>query len=159
MYQKILVPLDGSELSECSLAHARAVAIGCHVPDLVLLRVVEPLSAVIATGDTEGYIPPGDWQEGLRVEAEGYIAKVAATLKKEGIAARGAVVSGRAADEIIDYAGKNQVDLIIMSTHGRAGVSRWVLGSVADRVVRHSPVPVLVVPPHGSRVVSREVGG
>ena len=151
MYQKILVPLDGSEFSECSLAHARAIATGCHVPGLVLLTVVEPVSPGF-TGGLEGYIPPEVWQEKSQAEAENYIAKTAATLKEEGLAAETAVISGGAADVILDYASKNQVDLIIMSTHGRAGVSRWVLGSVADRVIRNATVPILIASPAGCRI-------
>ncbi len=74
---------------------------------------------------------------------------MAANLSKEGIAAQTVIVSGRPVDEILSYASKNQVDLIIMSTHGRAGISRWVFGSVVERVLRHSAVPVLIVPPPG----------
>ena len=58
---------------------------------------------------------------------------------------RGDVVEGNAADAIVDYAGKNDIDLIIMATHGRSGIGRWALGSVADRVVRHANAPVLLV--------------
>ena len=71
---------------------------------------------------------------------------------QEGISARGEVVTGKAADAILDYAEKNNVDLIIMSTHGRSGISRWAFGSVADRVVRHSIAPVLLVAPAGCRI-------
>jgi len=150
MYQKILAPLDGSELSECSLEHVKAVAIGCQVPEVVLLRVVEPISSqTYAAYAGIG----GDWITKLerqdQAEAENYLSQMAANLSKEGIAVQTVIVSGRPADEILGYASKNQVDLIIMSTHGRAGVSRWVFGSVVERVLRHSAVPVLIVPPPG----------
>jgi nucleotide-binding universal stress UspA family protein len=72
---------------------------------------------------------------------------MATNLSKEGIAAQTVIVPGRPADEILNYASKSQVDLIIMSTHGKAGVSRWVFGSVVERVVRNSAAPVLIVPP------------
>jgi nucleotide-binding universal stress UspA family protein len=151
MYKKILAPLDGSELSECTLEHLKAVATGCQVPEVVLLRVVEPLPQVYDDG---GLSP--EWHKEAQKKAgefaTDYLAKVAASLKKEGIAAETASVSGRAADAILNYAKEHQVDLVVMSTHGRSGVSRWVLGSVADRVVRHSPVPVLTVPPAGCRI-------
>ncbi len=153
MYKKILAPLDGSELAECSLQHVKAVAAGCEVPEVVLLRVVEPLSSLAYTAYAE---MNGEWlvrmEEEEKKRARDYIVKMAAGLKEEGIAAQGVMVSGRAADEILEYANKNQVDLIIMSTHGRSGISRWAFGSVADRVVRHSKVPVLLVPAPSCRI-------
>ena len=150
MYRKMLVPLDGSELSESSLEHARAVATGLQVPEVVLLRVVEPLSSQVYAYLGTSFI--ADAEKKAKAEAEDYLAKVADTLKKEGIAAQTTTILGRPADQILDYADENQVDLIIMSTHGRSGVSRWVSGSVADRVIRHSAVPVLItpIPGHGS---------
>lgn len=151
MYKKILAPLDGSELSECTLEHLKAIATGCQIPEVVLLRVVEPLPHVYG----DGGLPPG-WHDEAQKKAEefarDYLAKVAVSLKKEGISAETALVSGRAADAILDYAREHQVDLIIMSTHGRSGVTRWVMGGVADRVVRHSLVPVLTVSPAGCRI-------
>lgn len=148
MYKKMLAPLDGSELAECTLTHTRAIAKGCQVPEVVLLRVVEPLRQVYELGE--------EWRRNAeakaQAEAKDYLSKVADSLKKEGIAAEAAVVSGRSADEILDYTKKNQVDLIVMSTHGMSGISRWVLGSVADRVIRHSTVPVLVISPLGCRI-------
>ena len=89
-------------------------------------------------------------EQNSQTHAQGYIAKMVDRLRKDSVAAWGVVVWGVAADEIVDYAGKNQVDLIIMSTHGRSGVSRWAFGSVADKVMRRSPVPVLVIPPDSS---------
>ena len=83
----------------------------------------------------------------MRTEATTYISKVAEELKKEGMVVKTRIVQGAPADSILDYTQKNQVDLIIMSTHGRSGVSRWAFGSVADRVIRNSPVPVLLSPP------------
>jgi len=151
MYKKILVPLDGSEFSECSLEHVRAVAAGCRVPKVVLLRVVEPLPGVYELGE--------EWRRNteakLQVEAKDYLSKVAnnlkGDLKKGSVAIETVVVKGNPAYEILEYSKKNQIDLIIMSTHGRSGVSRWVMGSVADRVLRHSLAPVLIVSPAGCR--------
>jgi len=146
MYKKILAPLDGSELSECSLEHVKAVAKGCRAKEVVLLRVMEPDPQVVDIGvSTERWYR--DAQVKVKAEIKKYTSQVADKLKKEGIAAKGVVVTGRAADEILDYAQKNQIDLIIMTTHGRSGVSRWVLGSVAEKVVHHSVVPVLIASP------------
>jgi len=150
MYKKMLVPLDGSEFSECVLDHVRAIAIGCQVPEVVLLGVAEPIThQVYYMVGIEDRV--GDMQKETEKYVASYLSKAADSLKKDDIAVQTAVVSGRPAEEILDYANKNQVDLIIMSTHGRSGVSRWVLGSVTDRVVRHSIAPVLTIAPRECR--------
>ena len=151
MYKRLLVPLDGSEFSECSLNHARAISTGCHVSELVLMQVVEPIPQVYELGE--------DWrrdaQARTQASAKDYLSKVADDLKgdltKEGVAVVTTIESGKAAEVILDYVDKNRVDLIAMTTHGRSGVSRWVMGSVADRIVHHSPVPVLLTSPPGCR--------
>ncbi len=152
MYKKILAPLDGSELSECSLKHVRAIATGCNVPEVVLLRVVEPISsqAIAALAEAGGDLI-ARVEKYQQNEAKDYLSKLADKLKEEGIVTKTVLVQGIAADKILDYAKKNQVDLIIMSTHGRSGVTRWLFGSVADKVLRHSKVPVLIVTPAGCR--------
>ena len=152
MYKKILAPLDGSEFSECTLGHLEAVATGCRVPEVVLLMVVEPIPRPYAEEGGIGGNFSRDVEKRALDYAKGYLSKTADSLKKKGVAAQTAVVQGRSADEILNYANKNNVDLIVISTHGRSGVSRWVLGSVADKVIRYSIVPVLVVSPAGCRV-------
>lgn len=151
MYQKILAPLDGSELSECSLQHVKTIATGCQVPEVVLLRVVEPIPAQDVAAYTEGGIDTTIILREAEAGARQYISKLADDLNKAGLTVRGVVTIGSPADEIMDYAAENKVDLIIMSTHGRSGVTRWFMGSVADKVIRHSTVPVLVVSPAGCR--------
>ena len=145
MYKKILVPLDGSEVAESALEHLKAVAIGCNVPETVLLTVIEPVQTGHVYGVSDKWLH--DIQKKARVAAENYITSVADSLGKEGVTAKTAIVQGKPADTILDYAIDNQVDLIIMCTHGRSGVSRWTFGSVADRVIRYSTVPVLIVRP------------
>jgi nucleotide-binding universal stress UspA family protein len=151
MYNKILVPLDGSQLTECSLEHTKSIASGCQVTEVILLRVVEPIeSGDAATYAQIGYSPTE--MENRRIEdAQKYVDTLAQRLNQEGINARGEAIVGRAAEAILDYSRKKGVDLIIMSTHGRSGISRWALGSVADRVSRHSTAPVLLVSPEGCR--------
>jgi len=155
MYSKILVPLDGSELAECVLEHVRAIATGCHVSEVVLLTIVEQYEegpAGITWGGVVSAEQVAAVAEKSQAEATDYITKVADKLKEEGMAVQALVIQGTAADGILDYAQKNQADLILMSTHGRSGPSRWAFGSVADRVIRHSPIPVLIVPPKGCRI-------
>ena len=152
MYKKILVPLDGSEFSECSLEHVKAIVSGCRVPETILLRVIEPLSAetvsVLAmAGDDLLRKAELDNQ----AEARNYIVKIKNELANNGLEVEAVVVDGRAAEEILDYAKNNKVDLIIMTTHGKTGISRWFFGSVAQKILQHSPVPVLMISPSGCR--------
>ncbi|MBI4186624.1 MAG: universal stress protein [Chloroflexi bacterium] len=146
MYSKILVPLDGSKLAECVLTHVDAIAKGCGTKEVVFVRVVEPF--YMPTGG-DGYAFTE--QDIKRItsertkEAENYLQKFIGHASLDGAKARWEVLSGRAADSIADYATKNNTELIIIATHGRSGVSRWVMGSVADRVLRSACVPVLMV--------------
>ena len=151
MYQKILAPLDGSDFSECSLDHVKAIATGCQVPEVVLLRVVEPIHSSDVAAYVEAGIDTTLLMKDVQQSAETYIARVAESLSKAGLPAKGVVVTGWAADSIMKYAEENGVDLIIMSTHGRSGISRWVMGSITDKVVRSSRIPVLSVSPLGCR--------
>jgi len=152
MYRKILAPLDGSEFAECSLEHVKAIATGCQVPEVILLRVTEPIHSSDLAAYAEAGIDTAVLMKDVKDAAEQYMSKITAEVKKGGLNVTSAVASGWAADEILSFANKNGVDLIIMSTHGRSGISRWFLGSVADKVVRHSTVPVLTVAPPGCRV-------
>jgi len=144
MYKKILVPLDGSELAECVLPHVKAIAAGCSTGQVVLLRIVEPLPA--------GIPPAVDFEvvqkAGVKA-AEGYLVKVKAQLSEEGLNVEAKVLTGRPAETITDFAQREKVDLIALATHGRSGISRWVFGSVADRLVRSSSVPILLIRPKG----------
>ncbi len=155
MYQQILVTLDGSGLAEAALAHARAFA-QCQGASLVLLRVVTyPLRSVVRLDPTFSGTLTGDLIE-LRQQAEAYLEGVAEKLKQDGFAVRTLVVDDPSpADAILDQAQAEHADLIVMSTHGRSGVTRWLLGSVADRVVHHAPVPVLLVRPAAARALAR----
>jgi len=148
MYKKILAPLDGSDLSETSLEHAKAIASKFAVPEVIVMRVVEPLST-LAVAELAG--AGADWlsraEQMNESEANDYLAKLEEKLKKEGIPAKSVLIRGRAAEVILDYTTKNKVDLIVMSTHGRSGVTRWVLGSIADKVLTHTSVPILLVSP------------
>jgi len=155
MYNKILVPLDGSSFSECILDHVKAVATGCKVPEVILLSVVEPVEAQLHT-----FYVPSDWPSQVKeaddkamAEAREYLAKVAQRLEKDGVTAKPVVLFAREIDEeILRYAAENKIDLIIMSTHGSSGVRRWHFGSVARRVATHSPVPLLMASPPGCRL-------
>jgi nucleotide-binding universal stress UspA family protein len=146
MYNKILVPLDGSELAECVLPHLSTIAGGCGLQDVVLLRVVKPFTPVASyLGDGVSMVDVAGINEDAMKAAKSYLGQLAEKLVFPGVKVRWEVLTGNEADGIAGYAKDNQVDLIIIATHGRSGVSRWVMGSVADRVMRSACVPVLMV--------------
>jgi nucleotide-binding universal stress UspA family protein len=142
--KSIIVPLDGSELAESVLPTVVAAA---KVLDLevVLCRVCElPASAYYGAED---YLPNYDALKAqVKDEARGYLEGRARELKKQGLSKVSSVVlEGAGAEEIIRYARSHRDSLVAMCTHGRSGVKRWVLGSVTEKVVRHSGNPVLIV--------------
>ena len=145
MYKKIMVPLDGSELAECVLPHVEAFIEGCHVSHVDLVRVVEPTEA---SYHGEFSITPEILQEretARKSGAKDYLDQVANRFKHEGTTIRSEVLFGRVVESLIDYTKKNHFDLVLIATHGRSGVTRWVRGSVADKILRSSNVPVLMV--------------
>jgi nucleotide-binding universal stress UspA family protein len=145
MYKNILVPLDGSELAEGVLSHVATVAKGCQEPKIVLLRVVEPVEIPYGDALTAVTLTQLEQAEGNeKANAEKYLNKIAKNLTMTGIKTVAKVVKGKAADTIVNYVEDNNIDLIIFSTHGRSGLSRWLWGSVADRVLRHVCVAVLM---------------
>ena len=145
MYRKIMVPLDGSALAECVLPHVEAIAGGCPVRELVLLRVVEP-ERVYSVSDSP--IDPNlaaARESERRREADDYLRSVADRLDEPGLVCEVKSIVGRVAESLVDYCIDNSVDLIIIATHGHSGVTRWVRGSVADKILRSSTIPVLVI--------------
>ncbi|MFI5339876.1 MAG: universal stress protein [Candidatus Methylomirabilales bacterium] len=136
MFARILVPLDGSPLAEGILPEVAELAT-LHDAELMLLRV--------ALAHTLPGVDATDAQVYAVEEAEGYLAEVERRLAPQGITVTRAVRYGHAAEEILDHAQVRRVDLIAMSTHGRTGILRLVLGSVAEAVLRASPVPVLLL--------------
>ena len=152
MYQKVLVPLDGSKFAECVVEHVKSIATGCQVPTVVLLRVVEPLSPPANLPDRMAVDTYLDEKEKAEDPAKNYLSEMAERLKGEGIAVETDIIDGMPADGILSYAEEKGVDLIVMSTHGRSGVSRWFFGSVANKVLGHSLIPVLIVTPRGCRI-------
>jgi nucleotide-binding universal stress UspA family protein len=142
MYRKMLVLLDGSELAEVVFPFATELAARLDL-EVALLQVYGPIGRQFLAAH-QAYIERSaelirrqveDLQERLGVRPEARVVEV-----------RGEVVDGYHADEILRYAEEHDVDLVLMASHGRSGVRRWRMGSVADKVLRASKVPVLLVP-------------
>jgi nucleotide-binding universal stress UspA family protein len=148
MYKKILVPLDGSKLAECALPYAEGLAKGYGTEEVILVSVTERI---------QGYRPFEDPSQPLgqrlvpeaagkkEKQAQRYLGRIARAMEAKGIKIRTEVLLGNPAEEIAIYAKHPGCDIIVMSSHGRSGPSRWAWGSVADRVLRASCVPVLMV--------------
>jgi nucleotide-binding universal stress UspA family protein len=135
MFKKILVPLDGSELAAKVFPQVTDLA-KTQDAQLTLLSVYpdwgKPTSDEVAA-----------FIAGEAKKCESMLATTAKELQAQGVKVQVACVAGEPAREIINYAEANGMDLIAMATHGRGEVA-WVLGSVAEKVVTHSPVPVLL---------------
>jgi nucleotide-binding universal stress UspA family protein len=142
--RSIIVPLDGSELAESVLPTAVKFARLFNV-GMVLFRTYElPASAYYGR---ENYLPNyEELKNRVKEQAQDYLDKRIEAIKAEGVQRVSSVlIEGSGPNEIIDYARKTPNALITMCTHGRSGVKRWVLGSVTEKVVRHSGDPVLVM--------------
>jgi nucleotide-binding universal stress UspA family protein len=150
MYQHILVPLDGSALSEVALIHAQPLAQKLGAT-LLLLRVANVSATIMAaTGPDTGLVAPDLIDEVIDDQEEdgrAYLERLSQQLKGAGCDVSWQLVEGSPAQAIIETARKNNCDLIAMATHGRSGLERAVLGSVADAVVRDSHLPVLLIRP------------
>jgi nucleotide-binding universal stress UspA family protein len=153
MYQKILIPLDGSELAECVLPHVESIAKGCGSGSVIFVRVVEPTALPYGPFTDGGYVVTKPEADQIRKDldannkkqAEEYLNQITSQHKYPGLDVHSEVLTGKPADVIADYATDNEVDLIAIATHGRSGISRWTLGSVAERVLHSACVPVLMV--------------
>jgi nucleotide-binding universal stress UspA family protein len=140
-----LIPLDGTALAEQILAPATELG-RLMEADYTLLRVVPPVPAVgfePAGLSVGGFTPPAE--DNLAVEAQAYLDRVAGRLRKEGLSVHTATAVGQPPGlAILAEARDRAMDVIAMETHGRKGLARLMLGSVADKVIRGSPLPVLV---------------
>jgi nucleotide-binding universal stress UspA family protein len=166
MYKKILVPLDGSELAECALPHAEKLAKGKgpDTAEVTLVSVTERAEGYRAAesssepfvlsgaGGNMGPILQPQRQAAEPVafgkkekQAERYLDTITGRLEAEGIKVRTEVLTWPPAEAIVSYAEQNGVDVIVMSSHGRSGPSRRAYGRVAEKILKASRVPVLMI--------------
>lgn len=138
---RIVVPLDGSALAEKALDPARQLAAAFDAE--VVLLVVWQIPAIGFENVPISVLD--EWEEAARADAERYVADVKNRLQAQGIRVQAKTQCGGAAESILETAESANAHLIVMSSHGRSGISRWVLGSVADRVLRSSAIPVLLI--------------
>ncbi|TAK30010.1 MAG: universal stress protein [Chloroflexota bacterium] len=152
MFNRILIPLDGSELAETVVPYVQELAhkFGSAI---TLLQVVDYATAVLPVEPgLMTPIQPEVLEEAAEAEllrADEYLANLRGRLRKAGLNATYKVERGDPADEIIRYAKEWSADLIAMSTHGRSGLVRLVFGSVANEVLRNAGTPILLIRPQG----------
>lgn len=148
MFDRIMVPLDGSETAERALPYAAMLA-RAWGSEVVLVTVVSPVEFVTPTPDTSAYLTPGVVEETLaaaRASSLAYLEHIRRRLGEEGITARSVVREGVPVEELVEAEAVERPGLVVMATHGRTGLARLVLGSVAERVVETGTAPVLLVP-------------
>ncbi|WP_165422875.1 universal stress protein [Ktedonosporobacter rubrisoli] len=150
MFKQVLVPLDGSELSERALPYARRIATASGAT-LHLVYVTPDLHdyswvpGALTVADTLAQAEEETGRE-MRVYLEGWRTRLSA----EGLHVQIEVLSGNVADSLLDYEQKAAIDLVVICSHGRSGLSRFALGSIAERLLRHGQKPILIVKASGS---------
>ena len=141
MYKKILVPLDGSELAKAALVQAELLAKTFNA-EIILFQVV-PFMPIYGSPEL---VTPLIVDEKQKEGVETYLATLAEEFKKKNLRVTAVTRTGQqVALEIIDFAKEAGADLIVMCTHGRSGITRWVLGSIALKVLTRAETPILLI--------------
>jgi nucleotide-binding universal stress UspA family protein len=175
MYNKVVVPLDGSKLAETALPHLEAIARGCSIPEILLVSVTERLKGRvrqdqafeesgrgyertmhIVTGGQSGLIfttPSSGIQEiplslgKMAKTAYDYLCRIGRQLDDKGFRNQINVLAGKPGEEIVRFADEQGADLIIMASQGKGGLNRWNISNIADKVIKTAKVPVMLVRP------------
>ena len=142
VFTRILIPLDGSEVAEQTLRYVGWLSRELPAP-IDLLRVVEPIPPELR--DVTDKISQEKVQGDLRTKSGQYLENVGTSLRDDGVQVSHTVLEGQPASQIVGLAKKVPGTLIAMSTNGRTGTDRWLLGSVTDKVVRVATTPVLII--------------
>ena len=173
MYKKIIVPLDGSKLTECVLPHVESIAKSSVTEEVILITVTERFDNLARKNNLgKPSVSSDEFQPAVAFtdrpfsgrhfeidptlktplvtgkmlrQGQSYLSKVAEQLVKKGVKIGTTILMGDAAVQIVGFAGSEKADLIIMASHGRSGFSRWALGSVAYTVFHGSNIPILLV--------------
>ncbi|MBE0582700.1 MAG: universal stress protein [Desulfofustis sp.] len=146
MYQKVLVPLDGSELAECALSHVRSLVKDGSAREVTLLHIIR-INIPGADVDLSALREPAF------AAANKYLAEMELRLVSAGVKVMSEVLEANwTANTITEYAQKNSMDLIVMSTNGYTGLKKVMLGSVASGVLNQSAIPVLLIRPEACRL-------
>jgi nucleotide-binding universal stress UspA family protein len=157
MFQSIMVPLDGSKLAECSLPYVESIIEAGNVKKVSLVKVVEPVHIPGYAGPVYD-INHGDdvliakdvgevgqeFEAAAKSDAKAYLEQIG-RITFSDVTVQTDVVVGNVAESLAEYAQNHDINLIAMATHGRSGISRWMMGSTANKILRSSSVPVLMI--------------
>jgi len=149
MYERILVPLDGSKVGEAALVHVEKL-VSKMAPkvktEVILFQVISSLTHYVVAGEASVQVPYSEKEVAqIKKKAREYLDRAGESLRSKGVTVKTKVATGKTVGEIVKAADEIKVDLIAMSTHGRSGLSRLTFGSITDKVLRTGNVPVLVV--------------
>ncbi len=149
MYERILIPLDGSKVGETALRNVEDLLVKLSPNtsvEIILLQVISDLTFDVLTDSIAAQLPYSENDiKRIKISIQEYLDKIAKALKEKGIITSTMIVEGNTAEEIIKAAQNTKADLIAMSSHGRSGFRRWALGSITDKVLHESKIPVLTV--------------
>lgn len=145
MIHHILIPLDGSELAECVLPHAMAIApvTGARV------TLVHVLDRTLAHNGSAALIDPLSWHM-QKQESQSYLDRIAQRLQQLALPVEQAILEGNPAETLIEFARNNAVDLLVLSTHGRTGLSEWNVSSVVQKILLSSYKSILLIRAYAS---------
>jgi nucleotide-binding universal stress UspA family protein len=177
MYKKVVVPLDGSKLAELALPHLEEIAKGCSIPEVMLISVTEMVKGRIPSGEVyEPFVPErpvaealpdfGKTQWGVVFKsrapdiqeiparmgkmaktASDYLCRIAEGLEAKGFNVTATVLLGDPAHEIVRYVNDEKADLVVMVSTGKSKISRWDMSHIAEKVIKDTRIPVLLVKP------------
>jgi nucleotide-binding universal stress UspA family protein len=176
MYNKVVVPLDGSKLAETALPHLEAIAKGCSIPEILLVSVTEkikgrmrqdqafedyssktsarPLPEMVPTQAGVVFSAYSTDIQQIPISlgkmaktAYDYLCKISRELDKKGFRNQVTVLAGKPAEEIVSFADDQGADLIIMGSQGKGSMNRWNMSNIADKVIKNAKIPVMLVRP------------
>ena len=176
MYNKVVVPLDGSKLAETALPHLEEIAKGCSIPEIYLVSVTERIKGrirqdqIYEASSSTSYDRPlpavTNMQTGLLFSthstgiqeiplalgkmaktAYDYLCKIAKQLEDKGFRSHINILAGKPAEEIVRFVHDQGADLVIMGSQGKGSMNRWDISNIADKVIKTAQVPVLLVRP------------
>jgi len=154
--KRILVPIDFSEASDAALAEARDLAVTLGASVRIVHVFDDPYVTGAMSADGQMFLSP-DLRAALMADAEARLRERLQASVSSGLGEETALLTGPVAASIVEYSRGHAVDLILMATHGRGGMAHLLLGSVAERVVRTAPCPVLTLRPQPVRARAREI--
>jgi nucleotide-binding universal stress UspA family protein len=144
MYRNILVPLDGSKLAEGALPYAQEIAQQSDA-NVFLLQVMQPVN--IPTYYLQAYDVIQEAHEEVYKSTENYLKTLAETFEDDALTVKTEVIRGIPQKEILAYVDQNKIDLIVLTARGQSDITRWLIGNVANKILKGAKIPVLLIRP------------